>query len=438
MDFSVCLGMMAVIISWICSKIMIETENNGEKFLTIAATLPAAGYAILKALGRADDAQHSLLNWLQIHWGLVCISMFVFALLPPIFADREWKEEEFRADENYMWKNRLYNLAGAVSACALWWIAITVIDDIRCLRTFPIEGIISVLVPMCMGMVQIYQKIEMRNKNLDHDASAKWLNQKLNMWHLFWVYLWVLISVMFIVSYTIYCHIHQRELVMKWSYYVFLTLMLVFFYLLSQHPYDYLRLIFVVMVPVILIASTYWMSWFAMSRCMRWMQWGFMVLHSLLYAGCYYVQGVRNKKKQYEDTNDGAEESKERIDKSFWEKSARFIKNHAIIVGLGLVIVIMYALVWLAPLNASRMTAQEMNNYIKKICQYTDVKETEIIDKLNKTSVYDSAENNYDIEAFLIFVSQELLPQLLEKEIIKNKDDVLTYGRLKDWYVKAP
>lgn len=67
----------------------------------------------------------------------------------------------------------------------MFWIARGIIGDFTYLKDFHIEGIVSMLISVCVCLVLVYQSIEQNKKLPDHSAKTKWLNQKLNMLHLF-------------------------------------------------------------------------------------------------------------------------------------------------------------------------------------------------------------------------------------------------------------
>lgn len=108
-------------------------------------------------------------------------------------------------------------------------IAHDIIEDFSYLKEFQIEGIVSILISACVWLVLAYQSLEQHKELPDHEANMKWLNQKLNMVHLFHAYFLSSISVVLIVCYSIYYYIHNLQLTIKLNYFVFLTLALLFF-----------------------------------------------------------------------------------------------------------------------------------------------------------------------------------------------------------------
>lgn len=247
------------------------------------------------------------------------------------------------------------------------------------------------------------------------------------MLHLFQVYFLSFLSMLFIVAYTVYCYMHGRNLEMDYRYFIHLTLMLFYFYLLSQHRNDYLRLIFAVMLPVILAASMYWMSWFSMSRSMRLWQWIFITAHSVIYALLFYISTLKNRKAEDADEEEGGGDMETGILKLVWK--------HIVIVLLILIIVGAYTVIWCLPLLGKRIGTAEARKYVMEICAGTEVDGEDVMDRMAMMEMYDETEDNFDMKEFLDFMSEELRPQLLEKGVLKNENEVLQYDRLNKWYM---
>lgn len=419
---------IAVAGSFLCRKINIGEKKDLEK-ISNGVTALSAVYAIISLMELADQFLHSALYLLQKCRNGICIYVFIAAMLPPVTAHIEGKKRGFVSEKHYAVLNAVFNFFGAISACAMFRIAIMAIDDFTCLSVFALEDAIAVLIPLCVGFVLAYQSLEQKNADVGHGTSTKWLNQKLNMLHLFHVYFLAFLSVTFIVAYTVYCYMHGRNLEMDGWYFLLLTLMLLYFYLLSQHRHDYLRLIFAVMVPVILAASMYWMSWFSMSEGMRWWQWIFITVHSVVYALLFYISTLRNRKTGPKDTDEeeGGGDIKNRIFK--------LVRKHIVIVLLIMIIVGAYAVIWCLPLLGKRIGAAEAGRYVMEICEGTEADGEDVMERLAKMEMYDEAEDNFDMKEFLDFVSEELRPQLLEKGIVESETEMLQYDRLNNWYM---
>ena len=283
LDLSNILELIALTVSWLCGKIDLDSEKLC-KVISRSLAVFSVFFLALDALTLADYFVMELLSFSQRNWIGICCYIFFFALVPPAVASWERKTKDVRMERSYVKGNLIYNVLGALSACAMFGIARNIVGDFSYLREFHIEGIVPILISACVGLVLAYQSIEQHKELPDHEADTKWLNQKLNMLHLFHAFFLSVISVVSIVCYSIYCYIHNLSLTIKPNYFVFLSLALLFFYSLSQHFHQHVYMVFVVMVPVILVSSVYWMSWFTMSIKMRCVQWIFIVIQSLIYA----------------------------------------------------------------------------------------------------------------------------------------------------------
>ena len=357
-----------------------------------------------------------------------------FALIPPVIASWERKTKNARMEQSYIKWNRIYNFLGSLSACVMFGIVHDIVKDFSYLKEFQIEGIVSILIPICVALVLAYQSMEQHKELPDHEAGTKWLNQKLNMLHLFHVFFFSSISVVLIVCYSIYCYIHNLQLTIHPNYFFFLTLALLFFYSLSQHFHKHVYMVFVVMVPVILISSVYWMSWFSMSNKMRCVQWVFIVIHSLLYACLIFFRNKMifiGKREEMENNRYG--------------KPHKLMRNWVYAIERGgfqvillLVIIICYFISWIVPILTQRVEGLVAENFINEICNNTDVKADEMIALAREQSAYDAENQDYDKGKYLEFVYKELYEQILDKGIIDENSTLLTYEELQHWYTTIP
>lgn len=429
------LPVLAPIILYFCEKIELGEENTSENALKIMECVSVI-YTILNArtylTGYAIDFILQVLQEQKMPvFVFVCAYMLIAALLSPISACME-KRDGFWEEKGYIWKNMFFNLMGVTAACAMFGMVFVVIEDFSVLKSFPIMEIVPIVASLCIALVLGYQGVEIRNVALDHDASTRWWNQRFNMFHLFQVYFLSLISVTFLASYTIYCHMHQRVLTMAWWHYFFLSLMLIFFYILSGHSHDYLWLVFVVMVPTILIASVYWMSWFSMSLGMRLLQWGFVTFHSIVYASLYYWNKLRRREEMRGVDADGEEDAGGKV-RIFLRKLWKFVNKHVVMICLMAVVLGLYALIWVVPLHAPRISADDAEHFISKICRDTDVEAEDVIGRMESTLIYDRKSDDYGMGEYLNFLSAEFGLLLVEKGILESRNEILTYDKLRDW-----
>lgn len=335
--------------------------------------------------------------------------------------------------QSYVKWNRIYNLLGALSAWAMLKIVHDIVGDFSYLEEFQIEGIISILIPVCVGLVLAYQSIEQHKELPDHEADTKWLNQKLNMLHLFHAFFFSSISVVFVVCYSIYCYIHNLQLTIHLNYFVFLSIALLFFYSLSQHFHQHVYMVFVVMVPVILVSSVYWMSWFSMSNKIRYVQWIFIVLHTLIYASLIFYR--------YKMIFIG---KKEDMDEKRYRKPHKLLGNwvfaieHGFQMILLLIVIVCYSVSWLVPMLTQRVDGRTAEIFIIKVCKDTNINTDEKIALAKERSGYDAVNQDYDRGKYLEFVYEELYEQILDKGIINEDSTYLAYEDLEDWCAAMP
>lgn len=433
LNLSSILELVAVPVSWLCRKVRLDSK----KFCTILSnitTIFSICYLVLGCFSLDKYFIMAVLNFSQRNWRGICLYILLFALVPPAVASWEQKTKNVRIEQQYVKWNLIYNLLGAISACVMFWIAHEIVRDFSYLQEFQVEGIVPILVSACVGLVLAYQSIEQHKELPDHDADTKWLNQKLNMLHLFHAIFFSATSVVIIVSYSIYCYIHNLQLTIRPNYFVFLSVALLFFYALSQHFHKHVYMVFVVMVPVVLVSSVYWMSWFSMSIVMRCVQWIFIVIHSLLYAFLIFYRNKMIFIGKREEIEDGR-----------YGKPHKLIGNWVYAIERGgfqvillSVIIICYSVSWLVPVLTQRVDGSSSENIIIKVCKDTNVKADEMIVLAKEQCGYDAENQDYDQGKYLRFMFEELHPQLLDKGIINKSSTFVTYEELEHWYTTVP
>lgn len=382
-----------------------------------------------------DGAFFSALLWIQEHWWILAAYILIMAWLPSVVAQKEREKGTFWADENYALRNRRFNLIGVGAACAVFGLADGVIIDFGALKYFYVDDLIPSIASVSVWIAIIYQQIERKNykaKELDHDPALKHLNQKLNLLHLFHVYLLVIVSVVYLVSYTRYCWTYHIEIVIRpVYYYILITVALIFFYALSQHEHRYLYLTSIICIPIILISSVYWMTWFTFSREMRFWQWVFVFIHSMLYMFFIFKKEKIICVRRYEDNADSAHTGI-RIG-----KREIIFENYFPLV-LPVIVGIIYIIIWKLPSFIYRLPASEAYNYIDMICADTDINADEVIKQSEEQDMFNKEDGTYDIEAFMRFLSRDLGEQLVEKGIINEEGDVPSREVLNKRYVNKP
>lgn len=105
---------------------------------------------------------------------------------------------------------------------------------------------------------------------------------------------------------------------------------------------------------------------------------------------------------------------------------------------LPFVVMVIYGLIWILPFSTDRLPANEAYNYIDMICLDTDVEADDVIKNARGQKMYDEADNSFDVEKFMRYLSEELSTQLLNKGIIENEGDVPTRDILENRYLNAP
>ncbi len=432
-DLSNILEAFGLVVSWLCEKIDLDSKKFSQ-IISGSLRIFSGVYLLFGCVSLDNYFVMTVLRFVQRNWKGIYLYIVLFALIPPAVALWERKKKKARIKQSYIKGNLLYNVLGAFSAGAMFWLAHEIIWDFSYLKEFQIEGIVSVLIPVCVGLVLAYQSIEQHKELPDHDAGTKWLNQKLNMLHLFHTFFFSAISVVLIICYSIYCYIHNLQLTIHFNYFLFLTLALAFFYSLSQHFHKHVYMVFLIMVPVILVSSVYWMSWFSMSNKIRCIQWIFIVIHSLLYA-CFIF--YRNKMIFVG--------KREEMENHRYGKSHKLMGNRVFAIERGgfqmillSLIIICYSVSWLVPMLIQRIEGSVAENFIIKICKDTDIKADEMVELAKERSAYDAGNQDYDRGKYLEFVYEELYEQILDKGIISEDSTFLTYEELQHWYITIP
>lgn len=343
LDISSILEFFAAVLSVLAGKITLDQKEFCKWFSRFRNSFVVI-YLLLGCMKLTDGVVFFALKFFQEQYIVVTIYVFIVILLTFLCVCVEQRKGSFTADKNYKYKNLGFNIVGALAALMMYVIVCNIIKDFSCLKSFYIEGVVSVFFPACTGLVFAYQSVEQsKDKDeMDHDASIKSINQKFNMLHLFNVFFLASVSTVYILAYTLYCHIYQQDLKMEFKYYFFLTLMLIFFYTLAFGMHRYMKLIFVIMVPVILIAATYWMTWFSMDKAMRICQWGFLLLHSVIYA----VLVLKNEN-IFIIEKSGGEEEGNCIQVSKW----RIRIGQVLFLILLFIIIVCYSVMFLIPLS---------------------------------------------------------------------------------------
>lgn len=282
----VLLELFADFANFLCEKISVNPSKNG-KIITRSIGAVAIEYSALKLF--EIDVINILIYIVRSFWWGICGLVFIMAILPPLIASFEKKNPDRPVGKDYVWKNLGLNIAGGLSANSMIYVAYREIKDFQFIEDFQIDSIIAVLVPICVWIVFSYQSIEQqkynnRRQSVNHDPSLKWINQMFNVLHLINVCFWALISSVLVIAYTLYCHIHNIQLNMEWSYLWLLTMVLIFFYLCAFVEHDYVKLVFLIDVPLILICGMYWMSWFIIDETMEFLQFIFFLVHSVIYT----------------------------------------------------------------------------------------------------------------------------------------------------------
>lgn len=400
-----------------------KKEKRRYMYISVGLTAVCWIYSFVSILC-PDGVIFSALLWIQANWWIAGIYILTAAILPSAVAKKEHTKRDFRANENYVGKNFKFNISGAAASCAVFGLVYLVVGDFNYLKFFYIEDLIPIIATVSVWIAVIYQKIERKKDKageVDHDTSLKYMNQKLNLLHLFNVFFLAIVSVVYLVSYTIYCRTyHIRFAIHPCAYYVLITVALIFFYLLSLHKHRYLYLTFIIFVPVILISSVYWMTWFTLNEKMRFWQWAFVFIHSMIYIFLVF----KKERVIYTERNEAGKR--------------KIMSDNYFLLAIPVVVSLIFIIVYALPSFIDRLPANEAYNYIDMICADTDVDVDAMIEKAMEQEMYNEIDENYDIQAFMKFLATELGVQLMEKEVIKEVGDIPTREVLENKYINTP
>lgn len=437
---------LADFFNFLCEKVPVNPEKN-KKWITRTIGILAVTETIAKIF--KPDIVRMELDFLQSYWMYIYIFIALLALLPPFMAFLDRRKAKESVEEDYIWGNLRYNIGGAVCAVMMLEIARIEIKDFRFLEDFRIESIFKILLPICLWIALSYQSAEQQSSKLNHDASLKWINQMFNILHLFNVYFWVFFSTALIVGYNIYCHINNVKMTMNIFYLVFLTIVISFFYMCAANEHEHVRFLFVVNVPVILICSIYWMSWFQFDNTMRRAQFIFILLHSLLYTRVIYrefgvmvrcgLQEEKDPKYKVYLWSLGIEKNPGFRKKFFPFKRVRVkVKSWLHIITFFLIFVA-YSIFWLVPnaIQIERVEYAVAQSCIAEICMDTDKDADALVEEIKSHEWYNDERQDMDRTQFLIFVYEQLKTEMVDKGIIRRADTAVSYEELLEWSVKV-
>ena len=412
----------------LCDKIKVRPKQIRKRIAYIFAAIPT----IIEIFQMAEfNVVFFLLSYMQKYLKFIYIYILIVAVLAPVLAFFDRRKSQKAAKCEYIIKNLGFNLLGAASALGMLSVAHKEITDFRFIEDFYVQEIIVMLIPVCLGIVFSYQAIEQQKnkKEMDHAPSLKWKNQICNIIHLFNAYFWALTSSVFMVSYTLYCHIHHVQMYLNVRHLVFLSIALCFFYVCGFHQHRHVYLIFAIYVPVILISSIYWMSWFTINQEMIKLQMIFIVAHSLIYVLILYIrEGILVVRK-----SDGSRDPKYQI--QFHKFVSIKIKNW-FYVALLFVIAAAYMILWAVPLSIERIPYSDAEKYVNAICKDTDQNVDELLIAIRCREWWDREAEDVDCTQYLEFIYDNLQEELIEKGIITEEEELLLYEKLDNWYNK--
>lgn len=427
MDFVKILGLIipnALLLFQIIAKKLMKNEEEEKEYGYISlVTFCVCNFYLFVNIICTDGPVFAALRWIQKHWWAAAAYILTAALLPPMTAKKELGSKTFRADASYAGRNCMYNLFGAAAAGAVFGLLCEVIKDLGNLKYFYVDDLAPAFASLSVWLAVVYQQGERKKaqeEGLDHDPSLKSKNQKLNLFHLFNVYFISIVSVAYLVVYTIYCWIYHINITVRPSVaYLCISVALVFFYALLQHEHRYLYVTAIICISVILISSVYWTTWLTLDRKTRFLQWIFVFAHSVIYMTSLFIREKLIRIRQYAGDDD-IEHKRIRIWK--WEI---MLENYFPLV-FPVIVGIVYILIWVMPSFIYRMPANEAYHYIDIICEDTDVNADEVIMRSWTYDMYSEEGKTYDIEAFMHFLSRELDEQLLDKGIIDKAGEIPT------------
>lgn len=415
--------------NFLCGKVTVNPEKP-KKMITRTVAFLAFAESFAKTI--MPDFVRLELRFLQRRWEVICLFIAGLAILPPIMAyfDKNRAGESVR--KGYISANLICNFAGAIAAVMLLVIAHYEIQDFRFLEEYHIDSILKIILPVCLWIALSYQSIEQQSGRKNHDPSLKWKNQVCNMLHLFNIYFWVFFSTVLIIAYTIYCHIHNVQLTMNVWYLVFLSLVLVFFYLCALNGEEHVRFVFLVDVPVILICSIYWMTWFETDEGMILAQFVFVLFHSLLYTLFVYIQnGIIAVNKPCSDRDPAYRVYGKRIPVK--------IKSWFHIITF-LLVIVAYCVFWVIPnsITAERVDCVMAQACIGKICKSTGQDADAVMEEIEGFTWYDEAQQDMDRSQFLIYLYDRLFAEMVDKGVLPENATALSYEELIEWSARTP
>lgn len=421
----------ALLISIFYTTVNIEPEEKYKK-ISIALIIIQVLYVIVDCVSRCLGFYliFSILRFLHDYPFIVVVYIVIIAMLSPITADYERKNCGFFAKRRYALTNGLLNVLGVVAACSMFLLACNVIPDFGVLKKFQIEAVASVFISMTLALVLLYQSTEQgmykKGVKMDHDPSIQWFNQRINMLHLFNAYFVPIISAVYIITYTIYCRIYHIQLDMDKKYITFLVLALLYFYVLSLHPHEYLYKIFLIATPSILITSTYWLSWFVKDKRMIYIESCYIAIALILFT-LRILSRTRFPGKVKQLT--GLKGYIARV-RYIWDK------NLICFFILFIAIASYLSVVWASSMT-ERIKSTEAENYIIMICRDTDQDATQVIKEAQEMGTYDAEDGSYDKADYMDFINTVLETEIIAKNITSSNSP-LKYEELDDWYRNIP
>ncbi len=216
--------------------------------------------------------------------------------MPPLQALRERNNQDSIKDKKYILGNWGFNLVGAASAIFMFILLKNEIKNEEFWHNYCVSEILSLCIPFSIGIAMAYQHIEQQLEKQgelrDHSASLQWRNQRLNLLHLTMVFLFSIFSTIIIMCYTLYFHNNKLLLNFSGLYLVYLCVVLIFFYVCGVHKLEHVYRTFQIYVPIILVASMFWISWFDNIR-----EWESYILAYIVVTLFVYVILVYKRKK---------------------------------------------------------------------------------------------------------------------------------------------
>ena len=276
---------LSLLIGLMVSKLKVKPEGAAKFASCLCAILP-----LLSAALTLIDRTYLIdfLGLLHRGWQFILAALLLLAILPHIAARIEQKKHPDCVSKVFLKWNLIFNLFGAASAIGTFIIMGRTVGNMVYISDFPLLGITAILFTASVWVVLYYQEFEQElykaGEPMDHDPSLVWWSQKFNVLFVSVDYFLALFSAEMVISYTFYCHIHGISIGMTQAYYLLLSIILVFFYSVSQHRLTHVYLVFLFCVPFIIVSSVYWFSWFNMSEAMRVLELVFIVGHFMIYS----------------------------------------------------------------------------------------------------------------------------------------------------------